>query len=505
MSETIWEATEKLRLIMNGVSFGGNGLEYPLYDDVYQFGLKGVFHAALNHYSDNEEEKRKLMTENRGNIYSFVGNRGSGKTTAMNEFCSILRKMGDDNEKHKWLERIGDKEIKKKLWEKRFCFRVLEPIDAALLDSTEDLFELILTNLFHRFSESGSRQGMEQSRFLNNMKVAEISRQFQDILKMYRSVRKRSDEEYYLPSGFQFIGSSQDVRKKIAELLDSIIRLDERKSDYHFFVIAIDDLDLNLEYGYQMLMQMQKYFSYFKIIILTAVDYEQMGDVFEQYFLQHRKETEDEQRQLQSGEILYERILSNNYMTKGFPLSQRLFMPDIRKNSGIMVVSINGKEIPIKQFFMIKIAASMRISYDICSTRRHFSEPNTVRYLVGYNDFLNLLNRLDYGKLTEYVKLQKMRGSNRAKVEKQNREILQTYDKNHSRFNWEITARQAQCTLSSRELKYFKSMLQYNLEDRARYLMRMINYPHAKKKRGKKPSGKPRTCLHIWTNAGGAP
>ena len=53
-----------------------------------------------------------------------------------------------------------------------------------------------------------------------------------------------------------------------------------------FLVITVDDLDLNLEKGYEMLEQMHKYLFNRRIIVLIAVDYGHLHLLSEKYFME---------------------------------------------------------------------------------------------------------------------------------------------------------------------------------------------------------------------------
>ena len=46
----------------------------------------------------------------------------------------------------------------------------------------------------------------------------------------------------------------------IDELLQMIFYQGKFSEDQHYLVIVLDDLDLNVEHGFEMLKQMQKYF-----------------------------------------------------------------------------------------------------------------------------------------------------------------------------------------------------------------------------------------------------
>lgn len=480
-----WDESEQLEIVLEEESVDKKYVKHPLYETNFMFALKAVFNMIADKSDDScywgrEWENNVLLKKDKGNIYTFIGQRGAGKTTAMNEFCYILEEMSADEKKKQWWLKQSCENRIDQMWDKKICFHVLHPIDASLLEQKEDLFEIILVRLYNKFVAPCFDKSMMSH--VESVRIAKINQSFENILKRYRNLSNRaSSNELSMTFLMQFIGSSSDIKEDLQKLLKEITAIRNDRFDYEYFVIAIDDLDLNLEYGYQMLEQLQKYFSLDNIIILVAVDYEQMGYVCAEHF--HKgmefaaQETmvRDDKKSKQYDQ--HSKILSNNYMTKVFPLSKRVFLPDMSKITKKAKIQLEkGSNITVKEFVMAKIAYCMGIYYDICGTKKHFCEPDTVRYLVTYNDFLHGLNRIPYELLVKYTEISKKDEDKQKESEEENKSILQLYDKNHERFNWEIVQRQAQTMLSAFQLKDFKDWLSFDLKRRPVYFIRMCNY-----------------------------
>lgn len=475
-----WDKSEQLEIVLEEESVDKEYVKHPLYETNFMFALKAVFNMIADKSDDSSCREKEcknsvLLKKDKGNIYTFIGQRGAGKTTAMNEFCYILEEMSVDEQKKRWwLKQSCENGIDQMFRDKKICFHVLHPIDASLLEQKEDLFEIILVRLYNKFVAPCFDKS-----HIESVKIAKINQSFENILKRYRNLSNRaSSNELSMTSLMQFIGSSSDIKEDLQNLLEEIAAVRNSRFNYEYFVIAIDDLDLNLEYGYQMLEQLQKYFSLDNIIILVAVDYEQMGYVCAEHF--HKgmefaaQETmvRDDKKSKQYDQ--HSKILSNNYMTKVFPLSKRVFLPDMSKITKKAKIQLEeGLKITVKEFVMAKIAYCMGIYYDICGTKKHFCEPDTVRYLVTYNDFLHGLNRISYKMLVKYSEISKKDEDKQKESEEKNKSILQLYDKNHERFNWEIVQRQAQTMLSAFQLKEFKDWLSFDLKRRPAYFIRM--------------------------------
>ena len=289
------------------------GIHYPLYEGNYISGIRMIFQQVVDIEIKKAEEK--------SNILSFIGERGTGKTTAMKEFCSILSGMNNQKRIRWWLQHTLEESEQQVLCNKDFCFHVLDSIDASLLAEKEDLFELILANLYKKFEE---KMRYKTYGYKDEPAVRNVLNDFSEIAKLYSNViahETESGENTFL-SRLQLMKGSQQIKEKIAELVESLFSM-ERVADYEYIVVAIDDLDLNLRHGYEMLEQLQKYFSYHKIIVLVTVDYKQMQLICEEFFRKAMFHTSKLYSGREQG-----RALANDYLMKVFPLSQRMYMPE---------------------------------------------------------------------------------------------------------------------------------------------------------------------------------
>lgn len=439
-------------------------VEYGLYKECYIAAVTSIFRSTIDY--DKNADNDRFLENRQSNIYAFIGRRGSGKTTAMNEFCRILEELNDYNIRQWWVERVP-REVRNGLTGKKFHFQVLKPIDASLLEVKEDLFELILVKLYEIYRDylkADTRDFREDALCSKN-----INLQFEKVLRMYRAVKSGEKEDNSLASMLQFMGGSMDIRDALAQLVDLLIDtiLPKNNSAHSFIVVAVDDVDLNLKYGYEMLEQLQKYFCFYKILIVVAVDYEQMVSVCTRHFVQ----------EMQGDKVEHCSELANYYMTKVFPFSQRVFMPDMKKITKQAQIKVkDNKSVLVKNYIMGKIAKAMYIYYDIVGEKCHFSEPQTVRELVFYNKFLEDLVRIDYDEI------KKIKNAEDSMSEEKKKLFMQHYDRNHQRFNWDIIGRQCQMTLDSNQQKEFKLLLEHALKRRAVYAVKLaLGKLHEKK------------------------
>lgn len=443
-------------------------IEFPLYEANYISAVRNIFHSALNQKIWVEENKKKIFKNEAKNIIAFIGDRGSGKTTAMDEFCRILRHMHQEDKLQWWLLQALGQEGQMGLSGKRFKFYITAPIDASLLGEKDDLFELILVNMYQAFQEDLETDITNHG--LGMTAANEVIELFQELLKSYHISKENKIEKVYSAfSLMNYMAGSYEIQKNVAILIDKLLALKKIRHDFEYIVVAIDDLDLNLCYGYQMLEMLQKYFAYHKIIILAAIDYKQMSLVCEGHFVNETAQTaQTAQNDYEVSRNEHNRMLANDYMTKTFLFSQRMYMPDMKKIArNICILESNSgkeEEIPVKKYIMAKIARKMRIFYDGCGLKWHFCELGTVRELASYNDFLELLIPVEFEEL---VFAEPMAEGQKAK----NLRILRSYDRNHEQFNRDIVMRLSQNMLTPHQRDIFLELDKRDLERRANYFV----------------------------------
>lgn len=435
------------------------GIEFPLYRGCYAETLKAIFNHIRRHEEWIEDRQRRaaepsfLEEEQPGsNIFAFIGTRGSGKTTAVNEFCRLLYHFPE--RAAAWKEELAGQEGMEK--ERRFY--MMPPIDASVLDAEEDLVELIWANMYQIFEQRVSgRSGI----FAGDELVKNIMKEFDEVYKTYSNVGHGERREVLGESvlvKLKNVSSSLKTRDAFEKLLGHFLEFLDRKDrgEKTYLVIAVDDLDLNLKKGYGMLEQLHKYLSDPRILILVAIDYRQMRRNCETYFVNELMSKHNLHEE-------YERIsrhakkLNNDYLLKVLPLSNRIYLPDRDILFRRACVKEEEHANQLKDFILGKIAAKMHIYYDGLGKEPHFCVPGTVRELVTYNHFLNSLFQV-------------------AKEEGKDRETaMYLYDRNHERFNMDITNRMAQQTLEDDQLDLFQKILDRNMVQRAAYAVIFIH------------------------------
>lgn len=183
---------------------------------------------------------------------------------------------------------------------------------------------------------------------------------------------------------------STQVRTDFAELVKLYIRFCEASKGIErgkdtYLVIAIDDIDLNLENGYDILEQIHRYLMVPGLIVLIAINYEDMSMLCQKRFVESYKDLEG-----RTIDDLGKRVgrMSENYLEKVLPIYMRLYMPSLKKTDFDLnderYLKMDNMELPIKNAMFYLICKKTGVFYDACGQKRHFWEPETLRNLNGF-------------------------------------------------------------------------------------------------------------------------
>ncbi len=442
------------------------GVEFLLYAQCYEETLSAILsnidHNKSKQKKDDEYSSVYVGMKNEyvspldsSNIIAFMGNRGSGKTTAINEFSKILCNYYKNHDI--WNRRLIYKPI-----ESEYRFHILSPVDASVLEKKEDLMEVILANMYQAFQKRVNRI-TDRAEL-----IREIVKEFNAVYQNYSSVGKTNDKrhsyEETVLARLEDISSTLKTKNSIRKLTESFLKLLSEKGEIenNYLVVVIDDLDMSPENGFAMLEQLHKYLSDQRIIILIAIKYEQMKMMCNQHFADcltpqyggiHREVFNK----------FYERAkeLSSDYLLKVLPFSNRIYMPESMLNKNGIIEGEEQRKFTVKDYVLMRIASKMNIYYDAVGLKRHFCLPDTVRELVVYDNFLDSLHSME--EIAQWDGQQKER-----------RMIL--YDQNHERFNGDIEYRMAMRVLDDEQLEVYRLIQKRSLERRAKYA---VNFLHA--------------------------
>lgn len=368
----------------NGVAIENIGdLSSSFFRDTYYdaFYLIEKLIEKNENYVKRSEEQERLY-----NTITFLGERGSGKTSVMRSFLGMLQNLNLETLK-KFLAEYKNKEshaISSECKIEYIDFVCLDCIDASLLEENEDIFVVILAKMLQKYNRIW--EGKSDKR---NLKARyDILEKFEEIYRKIKNLAKRKSDTY--ASGESYVQDlkelygSLDLREAFQEFLpvflDAVSENLNKSSRY--LVIAVDDLDMNKKNGYNMLEQLHRYFMIPQVIICLAVSRREIEALCKEHYTNTYQNKE---------------ILSHRYLEKVMPVSQRIYMPEIISRE----VMLSGDKRIVKEAILRKIARTTHVYYDGCGLKTHFYEVGNLRTL---NNLFNMLDRMPETDIAAYKK-----------------------------------------------------------------------------------------------------
>lgn len=343
------------------------------------------------------EEDRNASELKNGNILAFLGERGSGKTTAMLSYVNSLK---PDN--------IGKR---KRCFGKNVHFIIFDEIDASMLEPRETLFKIILANMFakiHKISAGNNRNSYGRSEFMPDTipYTQDLLREIEEIYKALDSMRKerKAEDLYNNPLySMRTLAFSRSLRDRFAGLVRNYIEyinggnITYNHDENAYLVFVIDDLDMNTDQGFQLLIEIQRYLLVPYVIILVTAKYEQLE------YLGSRSLSRifaNIRREMETWQVDYLDQTSMEYLEKMLPIHHRLYLPSF---TNMMTeygreIDIKKEECSIKRAIFGKIYRRIHIYFDGHREGRHYLEPNSLRELNDYYCFLEGLPKLNEDK-----------------------------------------------------------------------------------------------------------
>lgn len=286
-----------------------------VYDEAYSK-IKEYIKAVKERESLYNKNKNNPLyrNENYNNIFAFCGERGSGKTSCMQTVAyNINFRLKDNKDK----------------------FEILDIIDPSFFDSTHNILELVISQLFKEFAKKLGQYSCHcnnQDSIQNKKRV--LIKQFQIVKENITNLEAKCDPDETIES-LAKLSASMDLGKSIFDLVDKYLEFCDNSG---FLVIQIDDIDLNTEHAYKMIEQIRKYLIQSNIIILMAAKLEQLNDVVKlDYQIKFEKLI---QAKMMNGNI---GDYAQKYLLKLIPEDKRIDLPTIKYyyNDDILIQSNN--------------------------------------------------------------------------------------------------------------------------------------------------------------------
>lgn len=346
-----------------------------LFSDQYLHAL-----GLVNRYVENVKRYRENYDpckDSPNNIFAFVGDRGSGKTSCMS---SVARLLTEANKSELGsFEQLGKTQ-----------FAGIDMIDPSYFDERHNIVATMVAKLYKSFraiEEVGSGcafDNEEHSHLIDAFARAQHS--MQCLLASDKEDTTMEDDVENLSE----LSKAVDLKNDIDHLVRTYMRFIKKPDG--MLVLSIDDIDLNINEADMMAEQIRKYLVSPSIIILLAAKLDQLATIKNLHYVSRYKEL------MQKGHLDFSVVedMTGQFLTKFAPHDQRVYMPSAEYylQSG---VDIDGDEMngsPVQQAIPELIFRKTRyLFYNSAQDASHIVPRNLrklcqmVAMLASMNDF----------------------------------------------------------------------------------------------------------------------
>ncbi len=256
---------------------------------------------ALDHYFDALPDNRDDYLKGNdiwiNNVFAFIGERGSGKTSCMRSIVHLLEDPRSSQ--------LDNTVLKSN-------FYALDMIDPSFIDSESNIIGVILATLYKKFLDY-SHNVNESLKF----KLAEsFARVQHDFCRMMTNSTIPDDDLEALSS----LSAAIDLRTSMYELIDRFMKYMGKENA--ILLISVDDIDLHSRDAIKMAEQIRKYLVLPNVLVVMAVKLDQLAKLKRLHYSREYSDT----RQTLNDKDLDEMV--DRYITKLVPYNHRVYMPE---------------------------------------------------------------------------------------------------------------------------------------------------------------------------------
>lgn len=272
-------------VIMNAES-----LEGSLLNEQVNQALKCVGTMVQECAVNNERKDSPFVDVYHNNIISYIGERGSGKTSCMYTVANLLMKSDESN---------------------YYC---LDAIDPSFFDEHHNVIQIVIGKMYGVFSKAQEKPFYDQKR---EHEIVELRNCFYEAKKHLKYLDKEPEysDDNEMEALYQ-LSSGIDLKDSLIKLIREFLKFFGRK----ILLITIDDIDQNFSRAYEMAEQLRKYLIIPGVLIQLAAKLEQLSDVIQIKMALQYKNLPGSNKQDYAD-------MADRYLTKLLPLESRIYMP----------------------------------------------------------------------------------------------------------------------------------------------------------------------------------
>jgi len=322
--------------------------------------------AFLDEKDKNERETR--YPQQIYNVVSFLGDRGTGKTSIMVSYVDFLENykgVVTAENMGKFALDIGKREIE---------FYKLNMINAAMLSRNEKLLDIILAQMWDAYDN--------ENQFLRTKRESydaeQMARKFQNLKKDYGNYLKMSnDSNESNISKLHDLSVSINLRNSFYELVQEYLQY-FTKTEKSFLIISIDDIDMAGRNCFSILEQISLFLSIPRVMIMITADIRRLNQICGHYYFQTYVEKESTIDDSYNTNLIIKGrdTFANDYLEKVIALDMRVNMPQFKSIEPTLEPGNLGMNLKKK---LLVTLYQHKIEFDGDGDKHHFLEEDTLR------------------------------------------------------------------------------------------------------------------------------
>lgn len=207
-------------------------------------------------------DKETYYNEYINNVISFVGERGSGKTSMMLSMANLKKE-----------EAV-----------------ILDLIEPELFENNTRLIEVVISKMYALYRNEYRKN---KELHYTDKDINELNKNIIEILKSIKIYFERREDYYEKEISVNLLEISDcfKIKLKFKELVENYLKVMNRikNKNYKYILLMIDDIDLNYKNGYSILEQVRKFLIVPNLINFIAYKESQLAIILENEFSEIEK------------------------------------------------------------------------------------------------------------------------------------------------------------------------------------------------------------------------
>lgn len=347
-------------------------MKSSFFSDVYLFAEQRIDDIL----SLSQANKSDGLPLEYSNIIAFTGDRGAGKTSVMGNVRGLLD---------------SGKKLDGSLREKE-SFLCLPMIDPSHISPDETVIDIVLSHMYTYFDEYCGKNNV----FTDQKRM--VYQAFSDTYKAVRVVCQSREARHSIPDslvGLVNATAGNRLRESMSKLVDLLLReTSSQKDTAGWLVLCIDDIDMNIQQGYNICEELRKYLNIPNVIILFSLYIGQMNDLVRQQYLKDFDTLMRYQDEIPLAESVPD--MAKKYLEKLIPFSHRCALPEINfrnlKDITIRYEEEDGQPVPLPDEILRLLYEKSGLILVKNQYKAHDFLPTSLR---GVTHLITLLRKMD--------------------------------------------------------------------------------------------------------------